>query len=745
MKDIAAVRQAKEIVLARETPFLLAATQVRPAALETEHAGEVKSLEPRVMQVLVALARAAGQPVSRDELIESCWGGRIVTESALNRCVAQLRKVLGADAGLRLETIPTVGYRLQAKVVACQSGANDAVVGPSRVARSHGATLRIGFAAAAVMGTIVAVFVMLPRPAMWTAVAYHPLTSAPDFETYPALSPDGEQIVYASSPDSYGARDLYLRNVNQGTPVQITADENDDYGAAWSPAGDRVAFVRSYTQGPCAVLAVPVPRGPERVVARCQGASQTRPSWLDANTLVFSDQPHAGELSRIRAVDVETGVVRDLTSPPASSLGDAEPQSSPDGRYIAFRRSLTIGADDLFMLDVRSGEEHALTNDGWKAGGYVWSADSRNVFFSSNRGGEFGLWSVDRRNIRPPHRVSLGMGTVTFSRMTADRKNRLAVEVTRGRTILSRVLPSGEILPVTAGAGSDFDPAAAADGTLAYVSARNGAYEVWTTTPTGQSTQLTSIVGSYVTRPAWSPDGQAIAFVAVHDREAELYTVARDGSHLRQVTNDGIHKKDPVYVESGERVLYVERREGRWRLMEMSLAVATAQPRAVPAGHGWNTLRSGPDGTLFGQRQGESTLRVLSVRALDSGGSAASGIPVAEDYRSLTANGPSIADIDVWAAGPQGIYVRRGRRVQEPSSIWLYPGVSPAASWRTRRSPPAPWVSTRTGRSSFPKPWISRSIWAWWNSPAARDSEPLRSRPRHVPCYPRVARFGGQL
>jgi len=65
---------------------------VRPAALEVEYEGQVVSLEPRVMKVLVALRRGEGQPVSRDELIDLCWGGRVVTEGAVNRCVAQLRK-----------------------------------------------------------------------------------------------------------------------------------------------------------------------------------------------------------------------------------------------------------------------------------------------------------------------------------------------------------------------------------------------------------------------------------------------------------------------------------------------------------------------------------------------------------------------------------------------------------------------------------------------------------------------------
>src|SRR5689334_10909608 len=94
---------AREIVLAQEKP-------VRLAALEVEFRSQTTSVEPRVMQVLVALSRLGGEPASRERLIEWCWGGRVVTDGALNRSIAQLRKAL-RDPGIEISTIPRVGYR----------------------------------------------------------------------------------------------------------------------------------------------------------------------------------------------------------------------------------------------------------------------------------------------------------------------------------------------------------------------------------------------------------------------------------------------------------------------------------------------------------------------------------------------------------------------------------------------------------------------------------------------------------
>ena len=102
------------IVLARERPFRLGAVKVRPAAREIIGPRGREVLEPRVMQVLVALARARGETVTRDDLIASCWGGRIVGEDAITRVISRLRRHsegVGRD-GWTMETVTKVGYRL---------------------------------------------------------------------------------------------------------------------------------------------------------------------------------------------------------------------------------------------------------------------------------------------------------------------------------------------------------------------------------------------------------------------------------------------------------------------------------------------------------------------------------------------------------------------------------------------------------------------------------------------------------
>ncbi|MFT3811698.1 MAG: winged helix-turn-helix domain-containing protein [Micropepsaceae bacterium] len=102
------------VLLAHAAPFRLGALHVRPATREVSTGDWRDVLEPRVMQVLVALARAAGEVVGRDELTQSCWDGRVVSEDAINRVIARLRRLAeqGEGAWFTLETVTKVGYRL---------------------------------------------------------------------------------------------------------------------------------------------------------------------------------------------------------------------------------------------------------------------------------------------------------------------------------------------------------------------------------------------------------------------------------------------------------------------------------------------------------------------------------------------------------------------------------------------------------------------------------------------------------
>lgn len=164
------------VELAHERDFILGRLTVLPSRREVvRDDGEREVIEHRVMQVLVALSRAAGGIVTRDELTMLCWDGRVVGEDAIHRVISHLRKLAnGIGAGsFEIETITKIGYRLTS------DGNGPAEAGgvrlqeplagdrPAPAGRTSRRNLLAGVAAAGVLGVAgVAAYRRLSRPSV---------------------------------------------------------------------------------------------------------------------------------------------------------------------------------------------------------------------------------------------------------------------------------------------------------------------------------------------------------------------------------------------------------------------------------------------------------------------------------------------------------------------------------------------------------------------------------------------------
>ena len=62
--------------------------------------------------MLIALARRRNQVVTRSELVDCCWDGRIVGDDVINRSILLLRQFAERAGGFSIETVPKSGYRL---------------------------------------------------------------------------------------------------------------------------------------------------------------------------------------------------------------------------------------------------------------------------------------------------------------------------------------------------------------------------------------------------------------------------------------------------------------------------------------------------------------------------------------------------------------------------------------------------------------------------------------------------------
>jgi len=91
---------------------------VEPSLLRISRGRDAEVLEPRLMDLLVYLAQHAGETVSIDELADSVWEGRAVSDQPIYQSMAQLRKALEDDAHhpRYIVTVSKKGYRLIAPV-----------------------------------------------------------------------------------------------------------------------------------------------------------------------------------------------------------------------------------------------------------------------------------------------------------------------------------------------------------------------------------------------------------------------------------------------------------------------------------------------------------------------------------------------------------------------------------------------------------------------------------------------------
>jgi len=92
--------------------------QAEPGLNLLRDAAEERPVEPRAMDVLVCLARHAGETVSKETLLAEVWGGAFVVEGVVAKTVFALRQALGDDADEPrfILTVPRRGYRLIAPV-----------------------------------------------------------------------------------------------------------------------------------------------------------------------------------------------------------------------------------------------------------------------------------------------------------------------------------------------------------------------------------------------------------------------------------------------------------------------------------------------------------------------------------------------------------------------------------------------------------------------------------------------------
>ena len=101
--------------------------QLNAGSRELSRAGEVVSIEPKTLDLLIYLINNRDRAIGKNELQDEVWG-TIVSDSALTRAVMKLRKAVGESSkGSIVKTVPRYGYQFVAHI---KYGSTPAAIGP---------------------------------------------------------------------------------------------------------------------------------------------------------------------------------------------------------------------------------------------------------------------------------------------------------------------------------------------------------------------------------------------------------------------------------------------------------------------------------------------------------------------------------------------------------------------------------------------------------------------------------------
>ena len=165
--------------------------------------------------------------------------------------------------------------------------------------------------------------------------------------------------------------------------------------------------------------------------------------------------------------------------------------------------------------------------------------------------------------------------------------------------------------PLTVTAGVSWHP----NGGVTFAAASQGlSYDIYKLDPGGHA----ELIVSDGIQPAWSPDGQLLAFTTYRDSNLEIYLADHDGG-LRNLTRHGGPDARPSWAPDGTRIAFESGRFGNQEVCVADVASGDIARLTNDPGKDWNPAWS-PDGSeiaFVSSRDGDNRVYIMNADGTD--------------------------------------------------------------------------------------------------------------------------------
>jgi len=425
-----------------------------------------------------------------------------------------------------------------------------------------------------------AFLLLLAAPA---AFAEPPDPGATRLLRYPTVSKDRIAFVYAG--------DIWTVPLEGGMAHRLTSDPGEELFPRFSPDGKWIAFT-GHMSGTPQVWVIPSDGGPARQLTFHNDVGRMPPrggidnqvmGWTpDGSKVLFTAHrvPWSERLGRPYLVPADGG----MEEPIAIAKG-AGGMFSPDGKRYVFtpdmrefrtwKRYRGGNAQDVWIYDLEKNTSKRITNDPATDNQPMWVGDT--IYFTSDRGPKMklNLWAYDlatgaTRQVTSHDRwdvlwPSAGAGSIVYENggwiwrydVKTGRSERVPIRVSGDLPLAEPYFRNvkGDI------ASADLSPS----GKRAVFEARGEIFTV--PAKEGEIRNLTGSPGVREIAPAWSPDGEWIAYLSDRTGEYEIWLRRSDGSgEERRVTHDGdVWRFGPVWSPDSKKLAFGDKKERlRW-------------------------------------------------------------------------------------------------------------------------------------------------------------------------------------